>query len=114
MAHARAKHNENGEARAPQRFFSFPDGECRSCGTKFHTRLRLMKHLCRDLGSNKCWTHLSRPAQDVKPLSVDEVADLDEADKIERRDARASGHTAPRAKGVALTKSGKRIGGARW
>ena len=90
------------------RFFAPADGICQVCKSEFHTRLRRLAHLC-DSRRPKCRAILLNNPQFVS-LSNDEVNELDEIDKVQRREATRQGHTHPIAKYSAKTKDGRVVG----
>jgi hypothetical protein len=100
--HQRVAHGLKSEAR----LYADGGGVCGSCGTCFHTRLRLLSHLS-DKRRAKCldWLKQNRP-----PLSAKRVDVLDEADRASRNEARKAGHTHAIARVSARTAQGKRIG----
>ena len=105
MSHMRAKH----KVRARQRFYAGADAVCVACGTAFHTRLRLLAHLC-DRRRTKCWQAIMNQPDKFPPLPGTEVEALDDLDREARRLAWKAGHTHPVAVGSAVTSGGKRIG----
>ena len=100
--HQRTTHGVKSAAR----FYANANGTCASCGTRFHTRLRLMAYLT-DKRRTKCLVWLQ---DNVPALSNQRVKDFDEDDRLARKEARRSGHTHAIAKEPAMTIQDKRIG----
>ena len=103
--HQRMKHG----LRAPQRYFADKAGDCQVCGTCFHTRLRLLAHLC-DTRRAQCWSRLCTDPASYTKLSQQQVDFLNQNDQDMRKQARKRGHTHAIAVGSAKSADGKRIG----
>ena len=91
QSHVRAKHG----IRTDRRLYAAADGVCRACNKKFSTRLRLIAHWS-DKRRPKCWSWVLTNAT---PLPTSVVAELDELDKVQCRQARQIGHTVPLSSG---------------
>ena len=101
--HARVKHGD----RVNGRNFVDANGVCPACGTDFRERFRCIAHLS-DSRRQKC-LHVIL-AMNMSPLSEERIKQLDESDKVAKREARKKGHSHILATGSALTSHGKRIG----
>ena len=93
--------------RSPIKQYVDGSGICRICLTNFRTRIRVISHLS-DKRRPRCRDRLL--SGDFEPLPADVQKDLDDRDRVIRREAVRSGHTHPIASGCALTFENKRIG----
>ena len=89
--HSRSKHG----ARTDRRHYAPADGICQSCNKKFSTRLRLIAHWS-DSRRPQCWSWI---ISNGIPLPARLVAELDNADKVQRNEARRNGHSRPLSTG---------------
>ena len=100
-SHARSKHG----VRSPWRQY-VRSSVCPCCGTDYTSRLRCLAHVG-DRRRPKCyeWIRLH-----VKPMPCDQLAQLDEFDRLERLAAHSQGHSQPLAVLPARRKSGRVYG----
>jgi hypothetical protein len=102
MSHVRAKHRIQCDARR----YAPADSACMCCGTTFSMRPRLIAHLT-DRRRTKCIDFI---VQHYSPMDEKFVAELDEADRRLRAQARKSGLTQPKSCSQAVAKDGRRLG----
>eukprot|EP00973_Karenia_brevis_P074454 10345847-Karenia_brevis.AAC.1 len=79
---------------------------CRSCGTRFSTRLRLIAHLS-DRRRTRCLDHCKNH---TSPLPKHLADELGEQDRMYRTAARKAGRTQPLSTGRAVRANGTQIG----
>ena len=104
QSHRRSKH----KIRAPQRFYADSDGMCCVCLINFQSRLRLIAHLS-DTRRDKCWQRICS-SRDFPKLPDHKVDELDEIDRVARRNAQRQGRSHVKAVGSAITAEGRLIG----
>ena len=82
--------------RCPQRLYarvtSTGTAPCPVCGTIFSARLPLVRHLC-DSRRRTCWDEIVAHPGRYTRLPPDELAQLDEADRVARQLSRKAGHS---------------------
>ena len=102
MSHQRAMHGMKTRAR----FYAESDGVRQCCKTRFVTRLRAVRHL-----TDRRSTCLAKLVASAFPVLTDErVAELDDVDRIARRQAQIAGRAQPAAVGPAKTAVGRLTG----
>lgn len=101
--HMRMKHNY----RDPVCEFFDGSGICPICRTNYHTRLRVLNHVC-NTRRTKCRSAIL--SSDLPRVPLDKLLKLMACDRQARSEAKKQGHTHPIAQGSAYTNLGKRIG----
>ena len=104
-SHNRAKHGQKNE----MRYYVNSSGMCPVCNNMYHTRLRVLAHLC-DSRRARCRSAIQQGRHEASRLSSEQVIVLDSFDNQARTDARKAGHTHPIAQVTARTADGKRTG----
>jgi hypothetical protein len=103
LCHCRTIHGY----RDPVRLYVQADGVCPVCKSRFHSRLRAIAHV-NDRRNKSCKPQLlSGGFVQIPPKLADE---LDDFDRIARKEARHQGHSHPIAVQSARKVSGKRVG----
>ena len=92
-------------------FYAPKSGICLACGINFRHILRLLSHLC-DSRRPKCRDWCLDPKNGIEPLPLDEIAKLDEADRVARSDAARSGRSHVLAVECAAKPNGRVVGRA--
>ena len=106
--HLRIRHH----VRCLQWSYAGADATCPVCCTVFGSRLRLLSHLC-DSRRAACWEAMRASPARYPPLPQKKVAELDELDKVQRRDAQRQGLSHAPAQGPARRADGRVVGRAR-
>jgi len=104
-SHIRTMH----KVRTEVRFFAPESGKCMVCKAQLQSRLRLIAHLSDTrVGRDRCRVKVLSGT--MRPLASAIVANLDEADRTMRREAKQSGRSHPIAVGQARKADGKAVG----
>ncbi|CAK0862941.1 unnamed protein product [Prorocentrum cordatum] len=99
--HLRIRHH----VRCLQRSYAGADATCPVCHAVFALRLRLLPHLC-DARRPACWEAIRACPARYPPLPQKQVAELDDLDKVQRREAQRQGLSHAPAQGPARRADG--------
>ena len=90
--------NRHHGIRCEQRLYAAANSDgtatCQVCETTFSGRIALVKHLC-DKRRDSCWKTISSSRNQYRRLSEQQATQLDEVDRVHRKNARNMGHSHP-------------------